>query len=216
MKKRELISLGFNLAIAVLSIICIVLYKEELINFKYYAVLSNYLALIASLLMIIFLLIKKDLNLVPYPVLLLKYISAVSLTLTIIVVLTVLIPLDYGISDYGTGFFLNMLSGSSLFRHLLVPVLTIVSFIFFEGDRRLNKRKTMSIPIAYTAIYTVIILVLVITEKIMSPYPFLDILYMPVYSTIIYFVLIGGVDYFLAKYLLLFNQMKAPRVKLKR
>lgn len=216
MKKRELLSLGFNLAIVVLSIFCIVLYPDELISFKFYAVLSNYLVLIASLLIIVFLLIKKDLSFVPYPVLLIKYISAVSLTLTIIVVLTVLIPLDYGISDYGTGFFLNMLSGSSLFRHLLVPVLTIVSFIFFEGDRRLNKRKTMVFPLVYTLIYTAVILILVLTNKVIAPYPFLDILYMPVYSTIIYFVLISGVDYFLAKYLLLFNQMKAPRVKLKR
>ena len=57
MKKRELISLGFNVAIVALSVICIVLYPD-LINFKFYAVLSNYIALIASLLVIIFLLIK--------------------------------------------------------------------------------------------------------------------------------------------------------------
>lgn len=215
MKKRELISLGFNVAIVALSAICIVFYPD-LINFKFYAVLSNYIALIASLLMVIFLLIKKDLSLVPYPVILLKYVAAISLALTIIVVLVVLIPLDYGISDYGTGFYLNMLSSTGLFRHLLVPVLTIVSFIYFEGDRRLNKRKTIVFPIAYTLIYTVVILILVLTDKITAPYPFLDILYMPVHSTILYFVLIGFVDYFLAKYLLLFNQMKAPRVKLKR
>lgn len=215
MKKRELISLCFDVAIVALSVICIILYPEQ-INFKYYTVLSNCLALIASLLMIIFLLIKKDLSLVPYPVILLKYVAAISLALTIIVVLVVLIPLDYGISDYGTGFFLFMLSSTGLFRRLLVPVLSIISFIYFEGDRRLNKRKTIAFPIAYTLIYTVVILILVLTDKITAPYPFLDILYMPVHSTILYFVLIGFVDYFLAKYLLLFNQMKAPRVKLKR
>lgn len=215
MKKRELISLGFNVAIVALSVVCIVLYPD-LINFKFYSILSNYIALIASLLMVIFLLIKKDLSLVPYPVILLKYVAAISLALTIIVVLVVLIPLDYGISDYGTGFYLNMLSSTGLFRHLLVPVLTIVSFIYFEGDRRLNKRKTMVFPVAYTLIYTIVILILVLTDKITAPYPFLDILYMPVHSTILYFVLISFVDYFLAKYLLLFNQMKAPRVKLKR
>ena len=215
MKKREIISLGFNVAIVALSVICIVLYPD-LITFKFYSILSNYIALIASLLMGIFLLIKKDLSLVPYPVILLKYVAAISLALTIIVVLVVLIPLDYGISDYGTGFYLNMLSSTGLFRHLLVPVLTIISFIYFEGDRRLNKRKTIVFPIAYTLIYTAIILILVLTNKITAPYPFLDILYMPVHSTILYFVLISFVDYFLAKYLLLFNQMKAPRVKLKR
>ena len=215
MKKREIISLGFNVAIVALSVICIVLYPD-LINFKFYSILSNYIALIASLLMVIFLLIKKDLSLVPYPVILLKYVAAISLALTIIVVLVVLIPLDYGISDYGTGFYLNMLSSTGLFRHLLVPVLTIISFIYFEGDRRLNKRKTIVFPIAYTLVYTVVILILVLTDKITAPYPFVDILYMPIHSTILYFVLIGFVDYFLAKYLLLFNQMKAPRVKLKR
>ena len=61
--------------------------------------------------------------------------------------LVVLIPLDYGISDYGTGFCLNMLSSTGLFRHLLVPVLTIISFIYFEGDRRLNKRKTIELDL---------------------------------------------------------------------
>ena len=215
MKKRELISLGFNVAIVALSVICIVLYPD-LINVKFYSILSNYIALIASLLMVIFLLIKKDLSLVPYPVILLKYVAAISLALTIIVVLVVLIPLDYGITDYGTGFYLNMLSSTGLFRHLFVPVLTIISFIYFEGDRRLNKRKTIVFPVAYTLVYTAVILILVLTNKITAPYPFLDILYMPVHSTILYFVLIGFVDYFLAKYLLLFNQMKAPRVKLKR
>lgn len=215
MKKREIISLGFNVAIVALSVICIVLYPD-LINFKFYSILSNYIVLIASLLMVIFLLIKKDLSLVPYPVILLKYVAAISLALTIIVVLVVLIPLDYGISGYGAGFYLNMLSSTGLFRHLLVPVLTIISFIYFEGDRRLNKRKTIVFPIAYTLVYTVVILILVLTDKITAPYPFLDILYMPVHSTILYFVLISFVDYFLAKYLLLFNQMKAPRVKLKR
>ena len=217
MKTNDKLSLVFNLLVVVMEVVALSMPMAEGIErLRYYTLLANYFSIIPCLLMVFFLLKKKSVSEVPFAVLVMKYIAAVALALTFIVVLVILIPSDYGLSDYINGFVKNDLEGAFLYWHLLCPILVFVSFMFFEGDRRLNKKKTIYYPCLVTLIYGFVMIILNITGVVVGPYPFLRVLYNPWYMSIIWFVIIGSVCYLIARYMLLVNQMHAPRVKLKR
>ena len=216
MKKREKLSLIFNILILLMEVIGATMPLEEGIErLEFYTVLSNYFTIIPCLLMVIFIIVKKSLSEIPYPVMIMKYMATVALALTFIVVLVVIIPSDYGFSGYLEGLLKFEFEGEFLYWHLLCPLLTVISFIFFEGDRRLNKKKTMYYPCLYTLVYAFVLVILNITGKVAGPYPFLMVLVNPWYISLIWFVVIGLVNYFLAREILLVNQIRAPRIKLK-
>ena len=211
MTRREIGSLCSNAVIFCLALFILLVYPEDTLDVTLYANIGTYLALIASGLMLIMTFVKKELVNVPYWTVLLKYVSAVFNSLTFVVAL-VHTPVTYGLIGYVS----NMLLGINLFRHVLIPLLSAVSFMFFEGDRRLNKKKTMWFPVLVTLLYIVVIVGLVSAKLISAPYVFFNVYLNPVYVSVIWFVCIMVADYVLARYMLLVNQMKAPRVRLKR
>ena len=102
---------------------------------KYFTTDSNIFVGIASL----FLLIeehkvlkdkRKSINYIAY---VLKFIATVSVTVTF---LTVFLYLGPG----SEGGIMSMLTNSNLFFHLIIPVLSMVSFIFFERSNKIDKK----------------------------------------------------------------------------
>lgn len=223
MTKNTKLALLFNIVIVILEVLALVLYGFEPSQFHYYTVDSNLLTLVASLIYVVCILIKKDNQEVPYFSILLRYLATSCLTLTFIVVLTIL-PLMGGVADstgsldisnYGTNLIAYLTHNNFLYHHLLCPILSIVSFSLFEGDRRLNKKKTIWLALLPTAIYAIVLVVLNLISEVSGPYPFLKVNQQPIYMSIIWFVVIFGINYLFARLLLLQNQKHSPRRKKK-
>ena len=117
----------------------------------YYTEISNFLALLASL----FYLFKTDAGLF-------RYISTCMLMMTFLVSLFVLSP--------SGGLKLTMLHGECLYHHTLVPILSLLSYLFFEEHSSL-----WYLPVLITLFYGLIMIVLNLKGKIEGPYDFLKI-----------------------------------------
>ena len=94
--------------------------------FKFYTVDSNILMGIVALIMVIYekKLLKKEIKEIPKRVYLLKFIGTSAITLTFIVTLFFLAP------QYG---FYAMYNNNNLFFHLIIPVLSIITYVFYEN-----------------------------------------------------------------------------------
>ena len=95
--------------------------------FKYYTVDSNVLVALSSIVFIIYesLLLNKKIKKIPNGVYIFKHIGTVGVVLTFLVTLLFLAPtVDSG--------FLSLYRNSNLFFHLIVPILSFVSYVFFE------------------------------------------------------------------------------------
>ena len=175
---------------------------------EYYTQLSNYFALISATIYTFYLLkIRKEREkskvkeneeenenkekartntTIPKWVSILKYSSTLSLLVTFLVVLFILLPI-YGLKIFVWLFFL----GSNLFYHTLCPILTFISFMFFEKHNIKGLRDNFR-AIYFTIIYAIIFITLNILKVVEGPYPFLMVYKQPVYMSIIWFILIVG------------------------
>ena len=138
--------------------------------FIYYTELSNIVTLISS---VAYLLTGGN-----APVL--RYLSAVGLTMTFLITLCVLIPM-------GGDFKELMLQENGLYHHTLVPILSLISYVFWE------KHSTLwMFPVALTILYGLTMMFLNVIGKIDGPYPFLRIRHQSrTASALWFFALIG-------------------------
>ena len=97
----------------------------KLSMFKYFTVDSNILVAISSIILIYYekKLLNKDIKTIHKNVYIFKLMGTVGVTLTFLTTLFFLTP------QYG---FIAMFSNSNLLFHLLVPLLSIISYVFFE------------------------------------------------------------------------------------
>ena len=95
--------------------------------FKFYTVDSNIFAGLASLILIIYeiLILNKRIDKIPKFAYIMKYIGTVAVSLTFLVTLFYLAP------SYGKNFWF-LYQNSNLLFHLLVPILSFISFVCFE------------------------------------------------------------------------------------
>lgn len=128
--RKRYLNLFFNFLIVVLVLISIYamittsdgfIKGSKLHALKYFTVQSNIFMGISALISLIYLLVKKD----KYPtwIVILKLMSTTCLTLTFLTVLGYLAPL-MGID--------MVFLGANLYMHLIIPVVSIISFIFVE------------------------------------------------------------------------------------
>lgn len=146
--KKEKWSLFFNISITILTVVAsfimftgikfmkgkeLVLETTKLGMFKFFTVDSNIFMGVIALLFSIYeiKLIKGNIKEIPEILYKLKLASTTAVSLTFIVVFTYLGP----ISDGGIPI---MLMNSNLFFHLIIPVLSIITFIFFEKTNKLK------------------------------------------------------------------------------
>ena len=122
--------------------------------FKFYTVDSNILIGIISLIFIIYekKLLKNKIKEIPKKVYILKLIATSGITLTFITTSFFLAP------SYG---FYAMFNNSNLFFHLVVPVLSIITYIFFEKHDNKYKYAILGIipMFLYSIFYTTNILI---------------------------------------------------------
>ncbi len=178
---KNKLPLIINSIIIVFEIIgCIMCAKHGLSVLQYYTVLSNIFALITSTLYVAFYLKTK--NSIPIAVSFLRYASTVCLTLTFAVVLFIFVPL--------AGFSV-MVEGVQIFHHLLCPVLSFISFVFFEKRKTLSKRHIF-LSLIPTFTYAAVIIVLNILRVVEGPYPFLMVYRQSVVVSVIWFFVING------------------------
>ena len=177
LSKQLTIAFVFNLIIVGLEIIGLVLSvnRHGIKVFCFYTENSNYFALIVSFVFCISYLFNK--TTIKTWLIAIRFISTVCLTITLIIVLCVLVPM------YPSNFVLWMFKTSNLYQHLLCPVLSIVSFLWFEPKIRL-KKNIIIFALIPTIIYGCACIILNLLKIITGPYPFFYVYALPWYVTV--------------------------------
>lgn len=166
--KKVKISLILNLLIFIFVTVCTIfmftgikfmpgeslLELSKIEMFKFYTVDSNILIGIVSLILAIYeiRLLKGSIKKIPKKVYILKFIGTSAISLTFFVTLLFLTP------KYG---FYAMYSNNNLFFHMIVPLLSFISYIFFEKhDNKLRYSFLGIIPMALYSIYYISMIVI--------------------------------------------------------
>ena len=203
MTKNNKLALGSNILLIVLASLGLYFSIVDKNAFLYYSDNAGMFALSSSIIYVIVILTKKEPNFLS---LALRYVSTTCLVLT-------LVGTFYVATTTGENYLDSFIKGSHLFNNLLCPIVSFVSFTLFEGDRRLNKKKTIWYALIPTVIYGIIMLVCNVTNTFTGPYSFMMINDNPVYLTVIVFIVTIILNYVIGRFLLLSNQKHAPRRK---
>ena len=139
----------------------------------YYTQLSNLIAALSALMLCIF----GDLTWIA-PV---RYLSTCMLILTFLVTICVLIPMGGDPKEF-------LWSGNSLYHHVLCPVLSTSSYVFFEQHSSM-----IWLPVIVTTVYGLIMLYLNAARKIDGPYPFFRVYNQPVAATVVWMAVLTAV-----------------------
>lgn len=180
-----------------------VLETTKLGMFKFFTVDSNVLMGISSLIFLIYEIRKLKFNKeIPTKLYMLKLISTSSVSLTLFVVLFYFVPI--------TGFkILPMIMNSNLFFHLITPVLSIISFIFFEKTNKLKYKYTFYglIPTLLYGIYYLINVLIHIENSMVSPtYDFYYFVQNGIWTSVIVIPIIFMISYIISLLLWKFNK----------
>ena len=203
MTKNNKLALGSNIFLIVLAGLGLFFSIVDKNAFLYYSDNAGMFALSSSIIYVIVVLTKKEPNFLS---LALRYVSTTCLVLT-------LVGTFYVATTTGENYLDSFIKGSHLFNNLLCPIVSFVSFTMFEGDRRLNKKKTIWYALIPTVIYGIIMLVCNVSNTFTGPYSFMMINDNPVYVTVIVFIVTIILNYVIGRFLLLSNQKHAPRRK---
>ena len=203
MTKNNKLALGSNILLIVLAGLGLYFSIVDKNAFLYYSDNAGMFALSSSIIYVIIVLAKKEPN---FLCLALRYVSTACLALT-------LVGTFYVATTTGENYLDSFIKGSHLFNNLLCPIVSFVSFTLFEGDRRLNKKKTIWYALIPTVIYGIIMLVCNVSNTFTGPYSFMMINDNPVYVTVIVFIVTIILNYVIGRFLLLSNQKHAPRRK---
>ncbi|MBR1386353.1 MAG: hypothetical protein IJ568_05945 [Bacilli bacterium] len=132
--------------------------KSNIEMFKFFTVDSNILMGIVSLVFLIYdyMFLKGMIKKIPKLVYILKLTATVGVSLTFLTTVFYLAP-------FAGGDFLEYFKNSNLFFHLFVPVLSIITFIFFEKTDNLSM-KSVLIGIIPMVIYAIFYLVNVLVH----------------------------------------------------
>lgn len=203
MTKNNKLALGSNILLIVLAGLGLYFSIVDKNAFLYYSDNAGMFALSSSIIYVIVVLTKKEPNFLS---LALRYVSTTCLVLT-------LVGTFYVATTTGENYLDSFIKGSHLFNNLLCPIVSFVSFTMFDGDRRLNKKKTIWYALIPTVIYGIIMLVCNVSNTFTGPYSFMMINDNPVYVTVIVFIVTIILNYVIGRFLLLSNQKHAPRRK---
>ncbi len=175
MNKRVFVTNIIILIIEVIAVIAIFFLKGRK-AIVHYTVLSNIVQLFTSALMV-FGMCKKKNEPIPSKLYLIRYLAACMLTLTFIVVLFYLGPQK--------GFIREFLKNANSVLHLLVPLLSLISFLFWEKDQQLQGKYLFLFPTVLTLIYGLFVLGLNITHFYTGPYSFFKVYEHPAWVIIV-------------------------------
>lgn len=158
----------FNFLIVVFEILGLIfsVQKHGIRVFKYYTENSNYFTLLVSIVFCVACIFAiKNKTKIPAWIIKLRFVSTICLTITYVVVTLVLIPL------YPASFIYMMFGDSNLYQHLLCPILSIISFLFFESTTIISKQFVF-LALIPTLTYGIISIILNLLNIMAGPYPF--------------------------------------------
>ena len=152
-EKNVKVSLFFNILIVLMTVFaCVVMFggfkfmngyepvleSSKLGMFRFFTVQSNILMSVSALIFAIkeIELLNGDIKNISTRIYCLKYVATVSVSLTFLVVFAYL----GNIAEYGL---LSLLMNSNLFFHLFIPVVSIITFIFFEKNNVIKFKYTL-------------------------------------------------------------------------
>ncbi|MBO7674150.1 MAG: hypothetical protein J6S63_03995 [Atopobiaceae bacterium] len=116
-----------------------------------------------------------------------KYAASCCLLMTLVVVTFVLAPM---IESTGQpGFYLMFAEGAKPVTHLVAPLLVVGSYVAFEADRTMSLRQSL-VGLAPTIAYTAVAYPCNILRLWDGPYPFLQVWNMPVWASVLWFVVL--------------------------
>lgn len=191
MRKRNFrlaMSLIINIVIIVLEIIgtTICANSTGLEMFNFYTTDSNIFALTVCIVFVFFTarsLFSPQKPDIPKLIKTLKYISVCCLNVTFVVVVTIFAPV------FGEGGYEYMLFNSDfLYFHFSCPLLSLISFVLFEGGTKYNIGLSFAATIP-TLIYAVATVSLNLLNVINGPYPFLYVYEQPLHLSILWLIL---------------------------
>lgn len=193
--KKKRITLILNIIIAIMELSGLIrsFMRQGFGIFQYYTEISNFIAFIVCIIFIVYIIkdIKNDINL-PRWLGMARYLVTTSLMVTFLVVLFILIPTMKQFSAKELLF-----GGSMLYHHTLCPIISAISFIFFE-KYHIKGWKDAIYGNLLTIIYAIISVTLNFLKVMTGPYPFLLVYNQPIYASIIWFIIIVGGSYLLA------------------
>ena len=155
---KTIIAVIINLIVFGIMVYCLISLIKTLINgrnaFIYFTNISNLLVGFMALINATFLMLSivKKRDCVPLIFTLIKIILISMTTVTFFVVLFVIGPTDGYQKNY---------SGRSLFTHLIVPLLSLISYLFFEEKMQLEWKYSLLILIPFV-IYSIVYVINVI------------------------------------------------------
>ncbi len=181
------VAFALNLIVVVLEVYATAnsLTHFKMNMFQYYTIDSNIIAIFSSLFYVCFYKKQKPLALAIF-----RLLAAVNLSLTFLIVLFVLSPSMGGI-------YVVMFQGNSLFQHFFCPIITVISFFFFEKDITTVKGMWRLLPLP-TAVYAAIMIFLNISYVIEGPYPFLHVYEQPIWISFLWVIVILSLISFLS------------------
>lgn len=194
MKKLKKPAAAANLLIILLEIIgtAISFSNGGISVLKWYTVLSNITAFIASVCWLSACL--RGNGDIPKWIKLLRYCAAVCLSVTFLIVVFVLVPMAI---PYGTAASV-LYQGPQIYHHILCPIISFISFAFLEDNTGITRSHAF-IAAVPTLIYGIVAMLLNILRVIEGPYPFLLVYQQPWYMSVMWFVLIIGLAFVLAR-----------------
>ncbi len=183
----------------------IILESNKLGMFKFFTVDSNLFMGIISLLFAIFeiRLLKGNIKEIPRYMYILKLMATTSVTLTFIVVFAYLGPL--------VGNICLMILNSNLFFHLLVPVFSMITFLFFERNNKMLFKYSFYglIPVIMYGLYYLINVLVHMDNGVVSPvYDFYYFVQNGVWTAIIVVPIMFIISYLISLFLWKFNKIK--------
>ncbi len=98
----------------------------------------------------------------------LRFLATSMVMLTFLIVIFVLAPMFEGL----TGYYIMFTRGANSMFHLLCPLISFISFVFFECGRRISFKDCL-IGLAPTLVYAIVTVILNYFYIIRGPYPFL-------------------------------------------
>ena len=167
------IALIINILIIILEIFTLHKLKRKLDMLKFYTYLQNLLTLIVSIVLVIYLTLNLLSNtIIPEYVRGLRYIvtcGLVSTTFIFVVFLGAGKKLSITEDDFKKGLSPKL---ANVILHYICPLLSIISFIFFEKEILLNNGIWTLIVALPSCLYWMVYILLSVTKKWEEPYNF--------------------------------------------
>jgi len=184
----------------------IILESNKLGMFKFFTVDSNLFMGIISLIFAIYeiRLLKGCIDEIPRYMYILKLMATTSVTLTFIVVFAYLGPL--------VGNIYLMILNSNLFFHLLVPLFSMFTFIFFERNNKMPLKYSFYglIPVIMYGLYYLINVLIHMNNGIVSPvYDFYYFVQNGIWTAIIVVPVMFIISHIISLILWRFNRIKS-------